>query len=376
MEEKQCILIVDDVEMNRELLSLMLEDEYRLLEAEDGEEAIKMLEEHGTEIDLLLLDVVMPKVDGFGVLEVMNERNWIQDIPVIMVSAESGPDYIAKGYDMGVTDYISRPYDGSIVKKRVQNTMMLYAKQKLLQEIVKEELIAKQQSNRLMIDILSTVVEFRNGESGLHVVRVRTIVDILLEAYLEMHPEVEMDLEEQILITDAASLHDIGKIVIPEHILNKPGRLTDEEFAIMKTHSAAGADLLDGLPMGKDSKLLKYAYEICRWHHERWNGRGYPDGLKGNEIPLCAQLVALADVYDALTSERVYKPPYTHTRAIEMILNGECGEFNPDVLKCLRREESKLEEQIEIRSNELTANANMIRLSEALLKNRLEKPRK
>ncbi len=372
MEEKQCILIVDDVEMNREFLSLMLEDKYRLLEAEDGEQAIQMLEEHLGEIDLILLDVVMPKLDGFGVLNVMNERHWIDDIPVIMVSAESSPDYIAKGYDMGVTDYISRPYDGSIVKKRVENTIMLYAKQKLLQKIVKEELVSKQKNNRVMIDILSTVVEFRNGESGMHVVRVRTIVEILLEAYLEMHPEIVLPLEDQMLIRDASSLHDIGKIVIPEEILNKPGRLTAEEFEIMKTHSARGADMLKNLPLIEESKLLQYAHEICRWHHERWDGRGYPDGLKGDEIPLSAQLVSLADVYDALTSERVYKPAYSHDRAIEMIHNGECGQFNPDILECLRQEESRLEEKIQVHSNEAIIQGNIVRLSEELLKNRME----
>ncbi len=371
MEDKQCILIVDDVEMNRDLLSMMLEEEYRLLEAKDGNEAIAMLEKYGTQIDLLLLDVVMPNMDGFGVLEVMNQRQWIQDIPVIMVSAENGPDYIAKGYDMGVTDYISRPYDGSIVKKRVKNTMMLYTKQKRLQTIIKEELVAKQKNNRVMIDILSTVVEFRNGESGMHVIRVRTIVEILLEAYLEMHPEITMDLEDQILISDAASLHDIGKIVIPEEILNKPGKLTKEEFEVMKTHSARGADMLNSLPMRMESRLLKHAYAICRWHHERWNGGGYPDGLRGDEIPLSAQLVALADVYDALTSKRVYKPAFTHERAIEMILGGECGEFNPDILECLKREESRLEEKIALRSNEDAANVNIVRLSEELLKNKL-----
>ncbi len=371
MNEKQCVLIVDDVAMNREFLGLMLEEKYDILEAKDGEEAVQILEQKAADIDLLLLDVVMPNMDGFDVLNVMNERHWIEDIPVIMVSAENGPAYIAKGYDLGVTDYISRPYDGNIVKRRVKNTMALYAKQKRLQEIVKEELVAKQKNNRIMIDILSTVVEFRNGESGLHVIRVRTIVEILLEAYLAMHPEIHMDLEDQILITDAASLHDIGKIVIPEEILNKPGRLTKEEFEVMKTHSARGAEMLNSLPVSMESKLLQHAYAICRWHHERWNGGGYPDGLKGDEIPLSAQLVALADVYDALTSKRVYKPAYSHERAIEMILNGECGQFNPDILECLKQEEGKLEEKILLRSDEQTTNVNIVRLSEELLKNKL-----
>ena len=180
-----------------------------------------------------------------------------------------------------------------------------------------------------------------------------------------------MDLEDQILISDAASLHDIGKIVIPEEILNKPGKLTKEEFEVMKTHSARGADMLNSLPMRMESRLLKHAYAICRWHHERWNGGGYPDGLRGDEIPLSAQLVALADVYDALTSKRVYKPAFTHERAIEMILGGECGEFNPDILECLKREESRLEEKIALRGNEDAANVNIVRLSEELLKNKL-----
>lgn len=251
MMDKQVILIVDDVDLNRELLREMLEEKYDIMEAADGEEAVALMEKYTEDIDLVLLDVIMPRMDGFGVLQVMKEKNWIQDIPVIMVSADNTSDSIARGFDSGVTDYVGRPYDWKVVKKRVENTLMLYAKQKKMRQMVKDEIISRQRSNRWMIDILSTAIEFRNGETGMHIVRVRIITQILLEAYLKNHPEIDMSLEEQMLITDAAALHDIGKIVIPEAIINKPGRLTKEEFEIMKTHSKCGADMIDSVPKGR-----------------------------------------------------------------------------------------------------------------------------
>lgn len=371
MMDKQVILIVDDVDLNRELLREMLEEKYDIMEAADGEEAVALMEKYTEDIDLVLLDVIMPRMDGFGVLQVMKEKNWIQDIPVIMVSADNTSDSIARGFDSGVTDYVGRPYDWKVVKKRVENTLMLYAKQKKMRQMVKDEIISRQRSNRWMIDILSTAIEFRNGETGMHIVRVRIITQILLEAYLKNHPEIDMSLEEQMLITDAAALHDIGKIVIPEAIINKPGRLTKEEFEIMKTHSKCGADMIDSVPKGRGEKLFQHAYAIARWHHERWTGGGYPDGLKGNEIPLSAQLVALADVYDALVSERVYKAAYSHEKAIEMILGGECGIFNPELMECLREEEANLDENIRRRCSEDATNTNIISLSEEILKQRL-----
>ena len=332
---KYKILIADDSEMNRAILIEMLGEEYAFFEAENGVRAVELLEQFGTEISLVLLDIVMPDLDGFGVLQVMNQNHWIEDIPVIMISAESGSSHVERAYKLGVTDFVGRPFDAMIVHRRVVNTILLYAKQKKLIGLVASQIYEKEQTSTLMIDILSHIVEFRNGESGLHVLHVRMLTDLLLRHLLQKTDRYALTRQDIALISTASALHDIGKIAIPDEIINKPGRLTDEEFAIMKTHSSIGADMLTNLPIHKDEPLVRVAYDICRWHHERYDGRGYPDGLKGDEIPISAQIVALADVYDALTSARVYKPPYSHERAVEMILNGECGAFNPLLLSCL-----------------------------------------
>lgn len=335
MNKKSTILIVDDVELNRAFLNDMLEDEYEILEASNGQEALDMLDVYGERIHVVLLDVVMPVMDGFEVLFVMNKEGWIQNIPVIMISAETSSDYTNRGFEMGVSDYISRPFDSGIIRHRIKNTIMLYAKQRSLLELVKDQIREKEKNNSLMVDILSTIVEFRNGESGLHVLRIRIITEILLEALQEHSSEYKLSASDISVISNAAALHDIGKVAIPEYILNKPEKLTKEEYEVMKTHSAYGAAMLRRMNYRKQESLLTYAYDICRWHHERWDGKGYPDGLSGNEIPICAQVVSLADVYDALISERVYKPPYTHEEAMQMILNGECGQFNPQLIECL-----------------------------------------
>ena len=258
-------------------------------------------------------------------------------------------EYIEKGYEYGVVDYISRPFDSNIVLQRVKNTIILYSKQKELEGLVKEQMLEKESNNALMINILSTIVEFRNGESGLHVIRIRIITEILLEALRKRYPEYAIDESHIALISNAAALHDIGKIEIPEEILNKPGKLTVEEFEIMKTHSARGEQMLNELRFGSDEELVRYARQICRWHHERYDGRGYPDGLKGEEIPVSAQVVALADVYDALVSRRVYKKSYSHEEAMKMILGGECGAFNPVLLQCLTEAQDKIKESIVIK---------------------------
>lgn len=335
-KQKHKILIVDDSEMNRVILSEMLGTEYEIVEASDGSEAIAILQEYSVEISLVLLDIVMPVMDGFEVLAVMNNKRWIEDVPVIMISAETAPSYINRAYELGVTDFISRPFDALIVRRRVVNTIMLYSKQKKLVGLVADQIYEKEKNNSLMINILSHIVEFRNGESGLHVLHVQTFTDILLKALMQKTEKYNLSNSDISLISNASALHDIGKISIPEEVLNKPGRLTDEEFKIMKTHSSVGADMLDKLPFHKDEPLVKVAYEICRWHHERYDGRGYPDGLKGDDIPISAQIVSLADVYDALTSERVYKKAFDHDTAMNMILNGECGTFNPILLECLK----------------------------------------
>lgn len=332
---KQKILIVDDSEMNRAILADMLESEYEIIEAENGEEAIGILEERRTELALILLDIVMPRMDGFGVLEIMNKRDWIEDVPVIMISSESGAAPVKRAYEMGISDYISRPFDSTVVHRRVVNTIMLYAKQKKLAALVMEQIDENEKQSALMIDILSHIVEFRNGESGLHVLHIRILTEQILKHLSQITDKYSFTQEEISLISTASALHDIGKISIPSEILNKPGRLTKEEFDTMKTHTTIGAKMLDNLAFHQDEPLVKEAHAICRWHHERYDGRGYPDGLKGDDIPISAQVVALADVYDALTSERVYKKAIPHEEAVRMICDGECGTFNPLILKCL-----------------------------------------
>ncbi len=332
---RQTILVVDDSEMNRSILADMLGDEYEMIEAEDGVEAVAAMQKYGPQLSLVLLDIVMPRLDGFGVLEMMNEKRWIEEIPVIMISAESGSSHVERAYSLGVTDFISRPFDALIVHRRVVNTVLLYAKQKKLTDMVAEQMYEKEQRSSLMIDILSHIVEFRNGESGLHVRNVHGLTELLLQRLVQKTDRYNLSPEDISLISTVSALHDIGKIAIEDAILNKPGRLTDEEFAIMKTHTLEGAKLLENLPIHRDEPLVRMAYEICRWHHERYDGRGYPDGLKGEEIPISAQVVAMADVYDALTSERVYKKAIPHEKAVAMILDGQCGAFNPLVLECL-----------------------------------------
>ena len=335
-EQKQKILIIDDSELNRAILADMLADEYEIVEAENGLQGVGLLQKQGTEISLVLLDIVMPEMDGFGVLEVMTQNRWIEDIPVIMISAETGSSHIERAYELGVTDFISRPFDALIVHRRVVNTIMLYAKQKRLAEMVVNQIYENELRSSLLIDILSHIVEFRNGESGLHVLNVRTLTELMLNHLVQKTDRYRLSSSDISMICTASALHDIGKISIDEKILNKPGRFTEEEFAIMKTHSMAGAEMLQNLPIHQDDPLVKVAYDICRWHHERWDGRGYPDGLEGDSIPISAQIVALADVYDALTSKRCYKDSFSHEKAVEMILDGQCGAFNPLLMDCLR----------------------------------------
>ena len=332
--ERQTILIVDDAEMNRMMLSDMLGDQYDYVEAADGREALRILEKN-VSIDLILLDINMPEMNGFEVLEEMNRYHWIQEVPVIMITAEESVESMEHAYSLGVTDYIPRPFNVYIVRRRVENTLNLYVNQKRLMRLVSDQIAEKEENNTLMVSILSNVVEIRNHESGDHIRNIRRITELLLHQLVQKTKAYHLSEEDIALIMTASSLHDIGKITIPEEILNKPGKLTKEEFEIMKTHSTAGAQILEQMKYGQDKPLYRYALEICRWHHERWDGHGYPDGLMGEEIPISAQIVAIADVYDALTSERCYKKAYDHTTAINMILNGECGAFNPLLLECL-----------------------------------------
>ena len=346
MRKRSQILIVDDSELNRSMLADILYKEYDVLEAENGREAIAMLQEHEHEISLMLLDIVMPEMDGFEVLAVMGKNKWLESIPVIIISAESASTYIDSAYDLGATEYISRPFDPKAVQRRVGNTVLLYSKQKMLENMVTNQMLDKEKSNLIMVEVLSHIVEFRNGESGMHVLNIRSITKMLLAQLCRISDQYSAIQPRIPLIANASALHDIGKISISESILNKPGKLTPEEWLIMKTHSEAGANILESTRYYPHEELVSVARDICRWHHERYDGKGYPDGLKGEEIPIWAQVVSVADVYDALVSPRVYKPAFSSEKALEMIFNGECGTFNPILLDCLRQlcSQGKLDE--------------------------------
>ncbi len=332
---RRTVLLVDDNEINRMILSGMLSEEYDVLEAANGLEAVEILKTKAKDIAVMLLDIVMPKLDGFGVLASMNSNHWIDDIPVIMITSEDSPEFMRRAFDLGAVDYVNRPFDQSILRRRIKNTIMLYSKQKQLLDIVVDEVKNRERESNLMIGILSHIVEFRNGESGKHVQNINLITEMLFNQLMSKTDKYASISGELRYIKLASSLHDIGKIGIPDEIINKPGFLTKDEFEIMKTHTTLGAEAMEKLEIYKNEKLVKYSYEICRWHHERWDGRGYPDGLKGDDIPIAAQIVSLADVYDALTSERCYKEAFSHEKSMEMIHSGQCGQFNPILLECL-----------------------------------------
>ena len=347
VEEKPQILLVDDSEMNRLILAEILQGDYRILEAKDGRECMDALQAEAGNIALVLLDINMPVMDGFEVLKAMNANHTIEDIPVIMISSD---DAIRRSYELGASDYVNRPFDARIVYRRVTNTIKLYAKQRRLVQMVSDQIRARENNTDTLVGVLSHIVEFRNGESGAHVLHIRIITELLLHRLLEISSQYPITAEQQDNIPLASALHDIGKIGIDEKILNKPGKLTPEEYEVIKTHSMLGAEMLHQLENFNEQPLLQTAYEIARWHHERWDGRGYPDGLKGDEIPISAQLVALADVYDALTSERCYKKAFSHEKAVQMILNGECGAFNPLLLQCLTDMQTDLKVQLQQRT--------------------------
>lgn len=366
MSLKEKILIADDSEMNQMLLEEILSDKYEYVMAKDGTEAVDILEKN-EDIDLVMLDINMPKIDGFGVLEIMNLRHWISEVPVIIISSESDVDFIRRGYDLGASDYISRPFDLTVVRRRVENTLMLYARQKRLVRLVEEQVYEREKTNNTMINILSHVIEYRNNESGQHILHVRMMTDILLRRLIEItdkYPLTETDIS---MIASVSALHDIGKISIPKAILNKPGKLDPEEWEIMKSHAAIGDSMLYDIGMQQSETLMNLAHEICRWHHERWDGRGYPDGLKGDEIPISAQVVAMADVYDALTSERCYKKSFDHATAIKMITNGECGAFNPLLIQCLLDVQDQLFENMHTDPRRFDYRQEAKRLSDEML---------
>ena len=336
---KKKLLIVDDIEVNRLILSDLFNEQFDLLEAENGRAALDLLEQHKEDISIVLLDLVMPVMDGFQVLHEMNNSGIIKTIPVILITGEDDDEKTLLGYKLGVSDFIKKPFNSDIVYRRVNNVVDLYLHKRNLEEKLQEqkEKLENQarklkQFNQFVIDILSTAVEFRSFESGEHIKRIRTLTHLLLEKASAYYP---LSSEEIEIIGNASAVHDIGKIAIPDSILLKPGPLTAEEFTIMKTHTVRGCEILKSLTHMQDQEYFTYCYDVCRHHHERWDGRGYPDGLKGDAIPIWAQATSLADVFDALTSKRVYKGAYTYDEAVKMILNGECGVFNPKFLDCL-----------------------------------------
>ena len=347
LQNKSQILLVDDSAMNRMMLTEILGDSYHVLEAENGRECMEKLQEEAGNIALVLLDINMPVMDGFEVLKAMNANHTIEDTPVIMISSEDSDAAIRRSYELGASDYVNRPFDARIVYRRVTNTIKLYAKQRRLVQMVSDQIRARENNTDMLVGVLSHIVEFRNGESGAHVRHIRIITELLLRRLLEFSSRYSITAEQQDMIPLASALHDIGKIGIDEKILNKPGKLTPEEFKVIQNHSMLGAKMLHDLDGFAEQPLLQTAYEIARWHHERWDGRGYPDGLKGDEIPISAQLVSLADVYDALTSERCYKKAFSHEKAVQMILNGECGAFNPLLLQCLTDIQADLKEKLQ-----------------------------
>lgn len=332
--ERQTILIVDDSEMNRMMLTEILGAHYQYIEAENGRQAIHLLQKN-LMVDLILLDIHMPEMDGFQVLEQLNRAQWMDEIPVIMISAEDSGETIKRAYSMGVTDYIQRPFDAFIVRRRIENTLKLYANQKRLMKLVSDQIYEKEENNNLMVGILNHVVEFRTHEGEEYNRNIRSATELLLRRLIQKTDSYHLSEEDIVLIKMASAIRNIGKIGLPDSVLNTSGKLTQEEFAIFKTHTTAGAEILEQMSFGKNKPLFRYALEICRWHHERWDGNGYPDGLRGEEIPISAQVVALADVYDALTTNRKYRKAIDHDSAITRILRGECGAFNPLLLECL-----------------------------------------
>lgn len=342
------ILIADDAEMNREILCTIFEEQFEIIQAENGEQAIELIKKEKRELSLIMLDLVMPIKTGMDVLEWMDNNNLIDKIPVIMITGEASTESDIKAYEYGVADIIYKPFSRRVVMRRALNIVELYehrddVEKKLEERSVELRIAMKQlkraseklaQNNDFLVNALGSVLELRSLESGQHIRRVQNLTRIILNTYLTLHRECSIDEEAVEQIVGAAALHDIGKIAIPDEILCKPGRLTADEFEIMKTHTTKGCELLENFKQ-EESDFYHYCYDICRYHHERFDGRGYPDKLAGDEIPLWAQVVSIADVYDALVSPRVYKAPYDINEAYRMIHNGECGIFSPDIIECL-----------------------------------------
>ncbi len=336
VHRRQSVLIVDDSELNRKMLGQMLGSRFDIAEAASGEACLQLLEQNATGISIVLLDIHMPGIDGFTVLEEMNQKNLLEQIPVIMISSEDTVDAVRRAFDLGASDYISRPFDAKVVYQRIINTIQLYAKQRRLSAMAADLAFEKERASRMMIGILSQVVEKRNGESRDHVQRVAQLTSMLLAGLAQKTDRYPLTREMRRTIATAAALHDIGKMEICEDLLHKEGPLTEAERRTLQSHTLLGAQMLEEQPECRDDAFARTAYNICRWHHERYDGGGYPDGLQGEQIPIEAQVVGLADVYERLVSRPVDGHARTHSEVVQMICTGVCGAFNPLLLDCLQ----------------------------------------
>lgn len=342
---KETILIVDDIEINRAVLTEIFKADYQTIEACNGVEALEIINSNDNDISAVLLDLLMPELNGLGVLKEMNRSGKIDSIPVFLITAADSREMLQEGYDLGAIDVITKPFMMHFLKCRVNNVIELYRHRNKLESIVAEQVKRLNEMNQSMVETLATIVEFRDCESGEHVSRIRSLTKELMQEVSRMYPEYSIPASEIEKIAMSSVLHDVGKISIPDQILKKPGKLTSEEFEIMKQHTTLGSEMLQKISNIMEDGIYNYSYDICRHHHERWDGRGYPDGLSGDDISIWAQVVSVADVYDALTAERVYKKAFSHEKAVEMIRNGECGTFNPKVLKAFENVVEKMEKK-------------------------------
>lgn len=343
MQKRDTILVADDMEVNRAILCEIFNDDYRILEADNGKKALEIIEDEEDRLAIILLDIVMPEMDGFQVLEKIHQTV-MQEVPVMLITGDTTAMPEERGFDLGVADVVRKPFEAHIIRRRVANVVNLWDHKNNLEELVKEQTAQLRETTNKIIDTLSTVVEFRDLESGEHINRIKGFTRILLNYVMEHHKEYGITEDQKEKMVQASVMHDVGKIAIPDHILLKPGKLTDEEFEIMKQHTVKGCDIINTISFIDDKEFFQYCYEICRHHHERYDGKGYPDRLKGEDIPISAQIVSLADVYDALVSERVYKKAFTPDQAYDMIQSGQCGTFSPKLLECFRMAKGEFEE--------------------------------
>ncbi len=347
---KPRILIADDSDMNRYILLDMLESDYEILEAEDGEEALAIIEDYGGEIELLLLDYRMPGMNGLEVLKELGRKSWKRTIPVIMISAENDRTFIVQSYRLGAMDYINRPFDATIVRHRVDSIMRLHSQESQMTKEASKKLTESFHTDGMLINILTSLIEFRNGKHTHHSIDIQFLTEMFMQELMNVSDQYYFSTEQMLIATKAAALHDIGMVKIPQGILEKPGKLTDEEMELVRRHPLWGVEMLVSFQEFYNSPLIEKAIQVVKWHHGRYDGGGYPDKLVGDEIPIEAQIVGLADVYDALTDVRPYKKAYSHNKAMDMILSGECGAFNPLLLECLKNISPNITERVQAES--------------------------